>query len=170
LKSRPDSTSRGVAVGEVPNRFRKFGRVRHRGAVEQHREDDEIAPQRGLQLDPHRIGCIRDPRFAVGLRPEPIMPDNGDQQIAGLQRIVDMLAEIDAERDIVDIDEQARLAEMLRQPVEDAPGHGGIGAPVGDDDLRILPVRGHVFPGPQQPTAKDRSVLLKERDGCRAAT
>jgi hypothetical protein len=67
------------------------------------------------------------------------------------------------ERDVVDIDEQIRLAEMLRQPVEDAPGHGGVGPPIGDDNLRILSFRHHVFPGPQM-TTKDRSVLLKERD------
>jgi hypothetical protein len=62
-----------------------------------------------------------------------------------LQGIVDMFAEIDAERDVVDIDEQVGLAEMLRQPVEDAPGHGGIGSAVGEDDLWRL-VRSHRFP------------------------
>jgi hypothetical protein len=75
-----------VAVGEVPDRFRQLRRVRHRGAVEQHRKDDELAPL-------NRIGRVHDPRLAVGLRPNPVMADNGDQQIAGLQRIVDMLAE-----------------------------------------------------------------------------
>ncbi len=54
-----------------------------------------------------------------------------------------MPAEVAAERDVVDVDEQAFLAEALHQPVENAPGHGGIGAPVGDDDLRSLRARAH---------------------------
>jgi hypothetical protein len=67
------------------------------------------------------------------------------------------------ERDVVDIDEQIRLAEMLRQPVEDAPGHGGVGPPIGDDNLRILSFRDHVFPCPQRQRKIDQ-FLLQERD------
>jgi hypothetical protein len=86
--------------GELRARFEhnSLGRVRHRGAVEQHRQDDEFAPQRGLQLDPNQICRVGDPRLAVGLRPEPIVPT---WQSADRWSV--------AHR----VDEWVRLAEML---------------------------------------------------------
>ena len=87
-------------------------------------------------------------KLSTGLWSEPLFADDGDHQVAGLQRVVDMLAEIDAERDVVDVDEEIRLAEMLGQPVEDAPRHGGVGPAIGHDDLRILPCGHRYSPSP----------------------
>ncbi len=135
LKSRPDSTSMALRIGEVPDALGQVGGIRHRRAVEQHRQHGNVALECGLELDPDRIGLVHDAELAARLRAEPFLADHGDQHVARLQRVVDLLAEIDPERDVVDIDEQVGLAEMLRQPVEDAPGHGGIGPAIGEDDL-----------------------------------
>ncbi len=113
-----------------------------------------MALERGLELDPHRIGLVHDAELAARLRAKPFLADHGDQQVTRLQRIVDLLAEIDSERDVVDVDEQVRLAEMLGQPVGDAPCHGRIGTAIGEDDLWSL-ARSHRNPPSPSGTAED---------------
>jgi hypothetical protein len=52
-------------------------------------------------------------------------------------RVLDVLAEIGAERDVVDIHEDRMLAVVALQPIADASGDRvGVGPAVGNDDLR----------------------------------
>jgi hypothetical protein len=46
----------GIPVGELPDAFGQVGSVRHRRAIEQHRQHGNVALERGLELDAHRIG------------------------------------------------------------------------------------------------------------------
>lgn len=120
----------GVEVGKVLDAVRQVLRIRHLCVVEQHGEDVDVALERRLKLDPHRIGCVHDSRVVAAARSQPFLANDGDQEVARLRGIVDMFAKIDAIGNVVDVNEETRLAEAPLEAVEDAPRHGGIGASI----------------------------------------
>lgn len=119
--------------------------VGHHGTVDQHRQDGDAAPYRRLDLDTDGIGGVHDAGGAVLALTDPVAADNGEEVARG-QRVGDMFAKVAAERNVVDVDEEAVLAKALDQAVEDAACHGGICASIGNDDLRAVVRGGHAHP------------------------
>jgi len=84
-----------------------------------------------------RSGLLLDAGRAGFVHPGPIRADHRQQKIVLQDSVLDVLAEIRPERDIVDVHEDGMLAVVTLQPIADASGDRvGIGPAVGNDDLR----------------------------------
>jgi hypothetical protein len=69
-------------------------------------------------------------------------PDDGEQHVAALERILDVLAEIEPERDRIDVHEHLIRAVMSDQAVKDAPCDRARVVPaIGEDDRRHAALR-----------------------------
>jgi hypothetical protein len=128
---------RGVVEREALHRVGQLVGPRHGGTLHQHRDDRDFPRQRGLDLDPHRVGFVGDPQPAALAGPEPVRPDHRHQHIVVGELALDVLAEIDPERDAVDVHEDGAVPEMPGQPVANAAGNGvAVRAAVGNRDFR----------------------------------
>lgn len=130
---------RGVQIGEIAEADRQFDTTGHFGAVDQHRNDRHLAFQRGLDLDPDRIGFLLHPDCASLVAAEPVCADQRHENVALQQSCADLRAKIDAKRNVFDIDEHGIFAVMRLQLIGNTSGHRGIGAAVRNGDPRHRP-------------------------------
>ena len=98
-------------------------------AFDKHRNDWNIDPQRPLQLAPNEIGLV------VEAIRGPSRTDHGYAYVAAAQRGLEMLDEIDARGDVVDISIDFFFAENGPQIVVDPPrDRQRVLAPIVDED------------------------------------
>ena len=120
-----------VAVGKLLEAVRQLRGRRNFAAADQDRNDGDAFLERRLDLDADLIVVLVDPGASLRGRAAPIRPHHREQDIALLQDVLNVGAEIDADGDVVDVPEHRLPAVMADQPVENAPGDGfGIGAPI----------------------------------------
>ena len=129
-----------------------------------------LLSHRRLDLDTDGIGGVHDAGGGVLASAEPIAADNGDEEVARGQRVGDMFAKVAAERNVVDVDEEAVLAKALDQAVEDAPRHGGICAPVGNDNFRGVIRGGHAHPSMDEQRLNDFASESETAGYCTGTT
>src|SRR5262249_9836963 len=90
-------------------------------------------------LQPHKVRRIVQPPPTARLLAadgEPLPPDEHQQGGALTQRVLDVVGEAHAHRDVIHILEDVLPAEACYQAVVDASRkRGAVGAPVGDEDL-----------------------------------
>ena len=97
-------------------------RLGHAGVLDEHRKDGDPPLERGLDLEPHEVLGIGESRSIVAVRDrEPPIANHGDQDAAGAHFSLDVLDEVDAGGDRVDIQEDLR-AEFVLEVVGEAPG------------------------------------------------
>ena len=84
---------RGVQIGEVAEAPRQLVTTGHFGAVGQHRNDWHLAFQRGLDLDPDRIGFLLHPDRAGLVAAEPVCADQRHENVALQQSCADVRRE-----------------------------------------------------------------------------
>ena len=126
-----------IAGDQVTQRLGQFVRRGHLHVVEKHRDQRNVAVQGRLDLDADRVVRMVQPAppLTVG-HGEPGLADHGHQEVAGPDRVLQVLAEIDAIRNRIDIQKNFAIGELLSQPIVDhASGISAVVASVGDEDL-----------------------------------
>ena len=138
-----------VAVDKGPNRLRDVFFRRHRRTANEERHDRNLPGQRGLDLDPHKVSGIVEPR-RVALRIQPAGTDDGQQDIALAHHPTEIFAEIDTQRDRIQILQNLLVTIVHHEPVEDpARDISGVLTSVTDEYLghqlagRIIQARDH---------------------------
>src|SRR5260370_793224 len=112
-----------VAVSELAERIGQLAGSRHRRAHDEHGDERYVLAQRRLDLDPDRISLVVKP-VVFSVRAYPMWTNDGEHHIACPERTVDVAAEIDADRYVIDVSENGLAAIARDQAVEDAPGDG----------------------------------------------
>lgn len=92
----------GMPVGEIPDRIGQLRGPRHRRAKHENRDYRHLFAQPGLDLDAHRVSLIVKPGLAT-TRAEPFRANDGEQDVAFVEDVVDVLAKIRAWRNAVDV-------------------------------------------------------------------
>ncbi len=106
----------------MSKRLQSFGQIvggRHRGAVDQHRPYPHALRERFFNLDSDEIL----ERFNSRSRPnpsQPILPDHREDDVGVADAVGDILGEIDACRNAVDVHEDSVFAESFGEPVANA--------------------------------------------------
>jgi hypothetical protein len=141
MKVAPGIDFRGIAKGKISQAVREVGRLWHDGPIDQDRDDGDSSFQSGFDLDPNRVRLVADSRGTVRALTDPPWTNHHDQRIALGQSLPDVLAKIDAERNVVDIHEYRVMAVSGREPVKYPSGDPcGIRSAVGKDQLRHLSI------------------------------
>ena len=127
-----------LAVRERFQIVREFGEVRHRGAVDQNRDDEHFVLKGRRYFDAHEIvRIVEAPMPFCIFRVQPVAADDGQQHVARPHRNVDLGDEVETRRDRVHVHEQVIGGELLRQPVvEPARRARTVLAPVIDKNSR----------------------------------
>jgi hypothetical protein len=146
----------GVSVSKRAHPLGQLLLHRHQRPADQHRNDEDLALEGRQDLDANKIRRVVQPTLAAlgSLRVanvEPLLPDDGQQDVALPNGLVEVFAEIDAERNGVDVQKNVVASEMRFQPVVDATrdmfavvsavgneylGHGGYVAGFADELVR----------------------------------
>ena len=109
--------------------------ARHQGAIDEHGNDTNVAGERRRRFDPHEIARIVQPPCAGGIRDEPVLADDHDQDFAGADRALERIDEIDTGLDAFDVHEDAIRAEVGGQPIVEPAGvAGGVVTSIADKD------------------------------------
>jgi hypothetical protein len=109
--------------------------VRHPRPFDQDRDDADVAGQRGLDLQAHEVVGVVQASLSVlvGDR-EPLLTDQRQEHVAGADRGGDLLDEVVAESDRVDVFEDLVAAVAVGESVEQpASLPGGLLPPVADE-------------------------------------
>ena len=103
--------------------------------TDEQRDNRDIASQRRLDLDPDEVGRVIESRLAVlPAHRQPVIADHGQENLALADRLIEHLAEIHAEGDVVDVGEHRLIAELLAEEIVDMAGDVGCVIPaVGDE-------------------------------------
>ena len=89
----------------------------HRRVFYEHRHDANATRERRRGFDAHEILGIVQAPLARGVRSEPFIADDDDQNFARRDRAFDRIDEIDARLDAFDIHEHAVSAEVPGQVI-----------------------------------------------------
>ena len=138
-----------VAVRERAQRRRQCLFSGDRRPTNQHRDDRYVSTQRQLEFEPHVVARIVDSSLAL-LAPHPLVADDGDQYAALAQSLFQVLPEIDAKRNRIDVLEDDVPGKMLDQPVVN---------PAGDIRAVVTPVRYKHAAGNSMAAPEARLVL-----------
>src|SRR5207237_5870267 len=96
--------------------------------------------------DPNEISGIVDPPGSAGF-PNPVASDRGEQYVALLDSRRNVLPEVEAEGNGINVHEDGVVTEVSAQTVVDPSGNAGrILAPVGEEDLWHRSLPRSVFP------------------------
>jgi len=131
-----------VAPGQRPQRFRQLLLVRHRRIADQHGDYPLALVQRRGDLDADEIiGIVEPPCAGRVARVDPTLADDGEHDIALGDAFVEHAHEVEARRDIVDVEKELLRLEYVLQPVEQTASSLGIVPPavVEEDLARHLP-------------------------------
>jgi hypothetical protein len=125
-----------LAARELLERIGEVIGSRHRRAVNQHRDDWDVALKRRTDLDTDKIGGIIQAAAIVIIRArEPLPADDGDERIASANAFGQDLNEIATRRDVVDVDEDAFAPEAGFQTIVDSPREAcGVLPAITDED------------------------------------
>jgi len=112
----------GVSINKVSNAVGHVAWRRHRTSQDQNRNQRNALSQRRFNFKTYRIGFISEP-VACGVRPDPLRSDDSQHDVALGKRLANVRAEIDPERNIIDIAKDRVTPEMGDQPIKDAAGN-----------------------------------------------
>ena len=84
-----------LAEGKIAEPFRQLERRGKSRAVDQYRNDRDFLGERRFDLDAHPVGLITNSGPALLVGSGPARADNGDEDVAALEGLLDVLAEID---------------------------------------------------------------------------
>ena len=85
----------GIAESKILQAGRQLFGSRHFGAADQNRNDRHAPAQGCFHLDADGIGLLLNARV-IAIPAEPLWSDDGEQDIGLEQRLINVLAEIDA--------------------------------------------------------------------------
>ena len=128
-----------VEPGERADALRQVGGPRHLSALDQHRNDPGVRGGQGaLDLHPDEVVIDIDPAARlIGCLVQPVVADHHQDQIADLDLGADVVLEVGARRDRVDVHEDAGRRQPVRQAVVEPVGLWlAVGPAVGDEDPR----------------------------------
>ena len=120
-----------LPVDEIAHVLGQIVPARHRRAVDQDRDHGDVLLERRLDLDAHPIVGVAEPRLARAVVPHPVGADDGEKHVATVEHALDVIAEVDADRRRIVVEEHdgllvgsgsRRVLVMIFQPVEDAAG------------------------------------------------
>ena len=120
-----------LPVDEIAHVLWQIVPARHRRAVDQDRDHGDVLLERRLDFDAYPIVGVAEPRLARAVVPHPVGADDGEKDIAIVEHPFDVIAEVDADRRRIVIEEHdwllvgsgsRRVLVMIFQPVEDAAG------------------------------------------------
>src|SRR5262249_9621588 len=134
-----------VAEGKLFQFLRQLTRLRHLGAIQQDRDDGNVALEGRPDFDSHKIVRVIQAAVAFFItRIEPVWADHREQHVTLGDLLAEHLDKVDPQRDGVDVHEQEVAAELPFQPiVHSASVAGAIVAAIADEDL----TRHHQTPG-----------------------
>ena len=126
-----------VAMCQRAHRFRQRFLARHRGALHEHWDDEPLAGERGLDLQPDPVAGIVEPPLAARVASiEPPATDDYQHHRAFRHSFFDGEPELLARADRGDVHEHARFAEAPPQVREQMPGLSLRVVPaIADEDL-----------------------------------
>jgi hypothetical protein len=93
----------GVPKRELSDAFRKLSRLRHPGIAYENRDDWNFSVQRDFKLDSDGIRLVVDSRLRTLAAAEPSRPEHDEDRVGFRESVGDLIPEIDAGPDIVDI-------------------------------------------------------------------
>ena len=138
-----------MPAGELLEALRQILGAGHSRAVDEDGNDADAPSERGLDLDAHEVARVVQATaiVRVGAR-EPMPADDGDKRVAPADALGKDIDEIEAGRDIVDVEEDALVSEPFSQAIVDSSREAaGVLAPVTDEDaaqhVDVLPLDGN---------------------------
>jgi hypothetical protein len=144
VKITPGINCRGVVKRQRSQSFGKLISARHYCTVDEDRYRRDAPFQPLLDLDTTRVCLVEDAEFSAALWAPPLWPDYDEQNFDLAERLSDLRAEIDAERNIIDIHKNGVVTVLARQPVPNSPGHRvRIGSSIRNRDFGHDPVSAH---------------------------
>ena len=145
-------------------RRRELTHGRHHGIAQKHRDDRNPALEGREKLAPNEVvGVIDAPPPSVAAL-QPLRPDEGEHDVAAIERSDEHFGEVPPGLDVVDVKEDLILTEARDERVVDAEGiAGGVIASVAHEDPRRRG-RGHTTDLPIAPT-DERSASRRSRSG-----
>ena len=126
----------GLPPGELLQAIRQVSGLRHCRAVDQDRNDGNIAFERRLDLDADEVARIVEaaPVLTVGAR-NPMLADDGQEHVALADALGKDINKIEAGRDRVHIEKDILASQPVRQTIIDPPREtAGILSPIADED------------------------------------
>src|SRR5262245_35466270 len=138
-----------VAEGKLFQFFWQLTRLRHLGAIQQDRDDRNVALKGRTDFDSHKIVRVIQAAVAIFItRIEPVGSDHREQHVTLGDLLAEHLDKVDPQSDGVDIHEQEVAAELPFQPImHSASVARAIVAAIADEDLS----RHHQMPGGRIP-------------------
>jgi hypothetical protein len=116
----------GLTTRQRLQRFGELAHLRHPSPIHQHRDHTNIASKRGRDFDRNEIVWSIQPTGTLLICDiQPVGADNGYEDIARGNLIVEMIYEVDARRDMVDIHEEVFPPETLGEPIVQPTGRAG---------------------------------------------
>ena len=130
-----------VALRQRRELRRQLGGRRHLGARDQHRHDADAALETRPHLEADEVVGVVEPARALAIAAaEPVLADQDQDRVAGRHGAADVLDEVLARRDVVDVHEDLCRAEARTQAVVQASGiRARLAAAIGDEDMRHQP-------------------------------
>src|SRR5262249_8428110 len=134
-----------VAEGKLFQFLRQLIRLRHLGAIQQDRDDGNVALKGRPDFDSHKIVRVIQAAVVIFItRIQPVGSDHREQHVTLGDLLAERLDQVDPQRDGVDVHEQEVAAELSFQPiVHSASMARAIVAAIADEDLS----RHHQTPG-----------------------
>ena len=128
----------GLSAREGTERLRQLLFFDHRRALDEHGDEKDLPPQRGLELEADEVLRVVEAALALGAAGvDPVAADDEDEHFARIHRARERFNEVIPWLELVDVAEDAVRAKVLAQPVEEAAGVAGrIFAPVAHEDPR----------------------------------
>src|SRR5215472_3981484 len=126
-----------VAEGKLFQFLRQLTRLRHLGAIQQDRDDRNVALEGYPDFDSHEIIRVIQAAVAIFIpRIEPVGSDHREQHVTLGDLLAEHLDKVDPQRDGVDVHEQEVTAELPFQPIMHAARMTrAIVAAIADEDL-----------------------------------
>src|SRR3954462_6033068 len=116
MKIDPGVENEGVAKGKSRHIARELFAFRHRGVIDQDRNNGNAAFESRLYFKPDEVSAVVKAAHPVA-RFAPMRSDNDDESFGLLERRRDVFAEIDSVRDRIEIHKDAGLPKLALQPV-----------------------------------------------------
>ena len=115
---------------------RQVGGGRHLCIADKHRDDPLVLRQCRGDFEPDEVVVLQNAWLAVGgAGAHPALADDDQHDIAQANLLADHLDEIDARREVVDVDENLSFRKRLFQAVVEPPGEARrIDASIVDED------------------------------------
>ena len=109
-----------MSIRKILKRFGEFVRVRHRRFGDKNRDDRNSFSERRFDFYPNKVRRFGDAGMAVRSFSSPIRANNRQQYVSAAERFVDVLSEINAEWNIVDIAKNSVGTIMRDEPIKDS--------------------------------------------------